>query len=154
MSDNKLRKLPFILGVFLLCIAVVYSACSRPSSSLNADLNPVEYNPRTVLDEIQSYGLSSVGVPLVQEITLPDEFTGPNWGIKADACEAGGYNLNPHAGQTAFLTEYNLTVTYRKEPLNVYILTQGSRVICAYIAVQNSSSIAPGVFAIDLPLTE
>jgi hypothetical protein len=154
MSDNKLRKLPFILGTFLLYIAVICPACVHPSSSVNAVPNQVEYNPQTVLDEMQRFNLTGVGEPLVQSISLPDDFTDLNWGIKASACEAGGYDLSPYAGQTAFLTEYALSETYMNEPLKAYVISQGNQVICAYKAVSNSSSLAPGVFAIDASVEE
>lgn len=133
----------------LLFIGVVYSSCTQPSTGVNSISKHQAYNLQTVLNELEKYVLSVVGEPRVQEIILPNEFTDSNWSIKAAVCEAGGYDLNQYAGRPAFLTAYNLNETYFNEPLNVYVLTEGNQVICAYKAVRGSSSLAPGVFVID-----
>jgi hypothetical protein len=81
------------------------------------------------------------------KFTLPKTLADANWGLKQIICQEGGYDLTPYAGKTIDAYYYPIREKYNGiEPLSLWILNDGQKVICAYKAVRSGSQLTPGIF--------
>lgn len=81
------------------------------------------------------------------KFTLPVTLTDANWGLKQIICQEGGYDLTPYAGKTVNAYSYPIREKYNGiEPLTLWVLNDGQKVICAYKAVRTGSQLTPGIF--------
>ena len=103
------------------------------------------------INVLQGWGRHIAGIPSTNELTLPQQLTDANWGLKRIKCEAGGYDLTPYAGGAVSAVTYGIAETWYGEPLNAWVLIKENTCICAYITVRQESNAAPGVFAINDP---
>lgn len=127
-----------ILVGFLISISIVGcgSSSSTPSSqTVGADI-------------IQKYNFHIEGQPMTVTLTLPQQFTDANWGLKNGMCQQAGYDLTPFAGQDIALIGYNMTEKYSGESLSLIVLAKDQTCICSYVAASN---LIPGIIAINDP---
>lgn len=111
--------------------------------------NPKIESKDEILLELQKLNITVVGNPKQIELQLPITLSDANWGLKKTVCEEGGYNLSAYAGQTVLLTQYLTDEVYgNTEPLNVWIVSSGAKIVCAYKTVAENSTIVPGVFSV------
>jgi len=69
--------------------------------------------------------------------------------LKKIICEQGGYDLSAYAGKKVSLSCFPISEKYQlKEPLNVWVVSSGDKVVCVYKAGSNS---VPGVFPVEKP---
>ncbi len=120
----------------VMALLFFWSACERDSG---------EYNDQVVLGEIERLDLTVTGEAVVADIRLPYVLSGPDWGLKKEICEEGGYDLAYHAGQKLYLTSYSLEETCNGEPLEIKLLSDNSTCVCAY----KTGLMVPGLFAVD-----
>lgn len=100
-------------------------------------------------DIISKYNLKVTGDPTVSRITLPTEFTGPNWGMKEGLCEEAGYSLLQYSGQEISSIKYNISDTYMGLPLDLYVFAKGDVTICGLLSIRDSSQI-PGILGLEV----
>ena len=100
---------------------------------------------------IQQYTLHYTGEPISSTITLPQQLNDANWGLKETTCEQVGYTLLPYAGENITSIKYSIIETYGSEPLYLWVLEQNQTTICAYLTVRESSTLTPGIFALNNP---
>lgn len=101
-----------------------------------------------ILSELDNLNIVTMGQPTQQEIMLPSDLSGANWGLKKTVCEQGGYDLSSFAGKSVLLTSYSIEEKYKNEPLEVWIITSGETIVCVYKAVGENSQLTPGVFPV------
>ncbi len=130
------RIIQVIAIVFFLAIG-----CSGKSSNTQS----------TSSIAIQQYTFHYTGAPTSSTITLPQQLNDANWGLKETACEQAGFSLLPYAGQNTTLIKYSITETYLSEPVYLWVLEQNQTTICGYLSVRESSTLTPGVFALNDP---
>lgn len=146
MKKSSYLILPVVLSFCLLIIGCG-SLSSPPSSH-------VGYSES---DIIHKYNFHIEGEPTITAITLPQQFTGANWGLKEILCQQAGYELTPYAGQSITLIKYSITEKYYHpnipessgEPLYLYILAKDQISIGGYLAVRENSLLTPGGFALN-----
>ena len=81
--------------------------------------------------------------------TLPKQLDDANWGLKATVSRASGFDLGPLAGRLVVLERYAISERYGREPLYLWLVESGDRVVGAYLSVMEGSALAPGVFSLD-----
>ena len=91
---------------------------------------------------ITDLGLTAVGTPQTLDTTLPIPLTDANWGPKSTACQQGGYDLMPLAGQTVCLVGQTVTQACITAPNTAWVLMTGGAVKCVY----ESDSSNPGIY--------
>ena len=97
---------------------------------------------------LASRTLAQCNIPVVgsaneQLIPIPSDLTGPNWGVKADNCQQGGWNLAQCAGQTATFTSFDTGLTNQWGSITAWVVTLGDTVCCVY----ESENSNPGILA-------
>jgi len=102
--------------------------------------------------ELKRLNIEVTGKAKQTEIQLPNELSGPNFGLKKTICEKGGYDLTTCAGKKALFTSFPIKekwdskkpliwgFTY-KEPLNVWVVTCEEKIVCVYKAVRKGSGL-------------
>jgi hypothetical protein len=120
-------------------ISFLIAGCSGNSS------DPQPTNSIT----IQQFTFYYTDDPTSSTITLPQQFNDANWGLKETTCEQAGYSLLSSAGQSITSIKYSITETYGSEPLYLWVLEQNQTTICAYLTVRESSTLTPGIFALN-----
>jgi hypothetical protein len=81
-------------------------------------------------------------------LTLPQQFTDANWGLKQGVCQQAGYDLTQFAGQDIAVIRYNMTEKYSGDSLSLILLAKDQTCICGYVAASN---LIPGIFAVNDP---
>lgn len=139
-------------GFFLIPLVISIFGCGSSSSTPSSQ--------SVGADVIQKYSLQVEGQPTTTSITLPQQFTDANWGLKEELCQQAGYDLAPHAGQNVSLLRYNLTEKYYPavsrnigagEPLYLWVIAKDQTSVCGYLSVREDSGLIPGVFAVNDP---
>lgn len=100
--------------------------------------------------------LQKLGIKITEfykEFTAkPNTFHPAQLAITTEACTKGGYDLSAHLDKTLTFTGYRSDVTYENEPLNVWVVSSDSKIVCIYLSVRESSNMAPGIFSVNNPL--
>ncbi|OGX32254.1 MAG: hypothetical protein A2787_04770 [Omnitrophica WOR_2 bacterium RIFCSPHIGHO2_01_FULL_48_9] len=129
--------------VILPIIAVLSFMASALLASQNEDFIQIA---------LKNLGIDVSGQRKQIEVALPNDLAQTSqWGVHDFACKNGGYDLSAYSGQAVFLTSFPIKQLYGTEPLNVHILSKDNAIICIYVAVQEGSTLTPGVFAINDP---
>lgn len=131
------------VGLFVFCVIMgCGSSSTAPSSqSVGSDI-------------IKQYSFHIEGEPTATSINLPQEFAGPDWGLKENLCQMAGYSLTSYAGQIASLVVYNISEKYYESPeraglpLSLVVLAKEHTTICGYLS---NSGLIPGAFALNDP---
>jgi hypothetical protein len=106
-----------------------------------------------ILSELKRLNIEVTGSAKQIEIQLPTELTGPNWGFKKIICEEAGYDLSAYAGRKVLFTYFPINEKWNlKEPLNVWVISNGEKIICVYKTVREDSNLAPGIFPVENPI--
>jgi hypothetical protein len=131
---RKKKSLRIILAVIIMYFGVVYSFA--------LDIN-------VILSELKRLNIKIMGPAKQIETQLPSELSDANWGLKKIICEQGGYNLSAYAGKKVSLTCFPISERYHFiEPLNVWVVSSGDKIVCVYKTVRENSNIIPGVFPV------
>lgn len=102
-----------------------------------------------ILSELQRLNMVTTGQPTQTEMQLPSDLSGPNWGLKAIVCQEGGYDIPAYAGKAVLLTSYPINQVYDgKEPLQVWVITSGNKIVCVYRSVREGSTLVSGIFSV------
>lgn len=78
------------------------------------------------------------------EMTLPEELTGANWGLKASLCLSGGYDISAYTGATLSYLNYPLKETCHGTPLALWVLLDTTTCVC----VLKEDHSFPGLYAL------
>jgi len=98
---------------------------------------------------LEQCGIGTTGGFHVQQIPVPAELTGPNWGIKDTTCDQSGWDLGRCAGSTATFTSLAATATNAQgDPLTVWVAALGDTVCCVY---GSDDASAPGIYPMSCP---
>jgi len=100
------------------------------------------------ISNLASRTLAQCNIPNVgsfneQLISIPSELTGPNWSVKADNCQQGGWNLAQCAGQTATFTSFDTGMTNQWGPITAWVAAVGDTVCCVYESDNSNPGILP-----------
>jgi len=136
----------FLLAVSLIFIGLLVVGGGIYYSTIKKVQEPVDRD--IILSELKRLDIKIVSQPKQIELQLPLAFTDSNWSLKKAVCEEGEYDLSPYAGKSVLLTSYPILEKYENEPLDVWIVTIGDKIVCVYKAVREDSGLAPGVFPI------
>ena len=117
--------------LFIAC----HSSSSDSSSSVGADI-------------IQKYNFHVEGQPTSTNLTLPQQFTDANWGLKQGVCQQAGYDLTLYAGQDITVIKYAMLEKFSNDPLSLFVLAKDQAVICGYLAASN---LIPGIIVVNDP---
>jgi hypothetical protein len=99
---------------------------------------------RTIAD----LGLTATSTAQTINQTLPAVLaTDPNWGLKASACQQGGYDIAALAGTTVCLFSEDITQSCQGYPAEVWVVMSGDATACVYKTVRPGAPIVPGVYA-------
>jgi len=104
-----------------------------------------------ILDELKALNIEVTGPVAQSEEELPLEFNGPFWGLLNNMCRDSGWDLSTYAGKKVLYSNYTIKDKYGNEPLDVWIISSGDKVICIYKSVREGSSLAPGLFVVHNP---
>jgi hypothetical protein len=145
---KKIFYLIFFAGFFISLLILGCGSHSSPPAS-----QPIGS------DIIKQYNFHIESGPTTTTITLPQEFSGPDWGLKETICEQAGYSLVPYAGQSVTLAQYNVEEKYYLpttpelpgEPLYLWIVAKDQTSICGYLTVREGTNLASGVCALNDP---
>jgi len=145
----KIFYLILLIG-FLISISIFGcgSTSSVPTSSQSVGA-----------DVVQKYSFHVEGQTTTTSITLPQQLTDANWGLKEGLCQQAGYDLTPYAGQSVSLIQFNLTEKYYHpsipgttgEPLYLWVVAKDQTSVCGYLSVRDGSGFIPGVFSVNDP---
>lgn len=124
-----------IIGFF---ISIAIFGCGSSSSAPSSQ--PVG------ADIIQKYNFHTEGQPVSTSLTLPQQFTDANWGLKESTCQQAGYDLTPFAGQNITALKYDITEKYSGDSLSLIVLAKDQNCICGYVAASN---LIPGIIAVN-----
>jgi len=126
-----------ILVVIIIFFAVVYLF------ALDIDV---------ILSELKRLNIKVTSPAKQIEVQLPTELSDANWGLKKIICEQGGYDLYAYAGKKVSLTCFPISERYHFiEPLKVWVVSSGDKIICVYKTVNENSNMVPGVFPVENP---
>jgi len=105
-----------------------------------------------ILSELKRLNIKITGPAKKIETELPTALSDANWGLKKTICEEGGYNLSDYAGEKVSLTCFPISERYNIiEPLNVWVVSSGDKIVCVYKKVREHSNMIPGVFPVKNP---
>lgn len=102
--------------------------------------------------EMARLGVLSTGPATVTTITLPLQLGDAEYGPKALACQAGGYDLNSAGGAEVLFTGTDISQRCQGQPAMIWVVTRGDSVVCAYKSVRRDSMMAPGIWAVNDPV--
>ncbi len=117
---------------------------SVPAATLKTTLDTA------ILSELQKLNIQAAGPATSLTISVPSDLSGPNWGMKKAVCQDGGYNLSTHAGKPLLFTSYpiNEVGPGNSGPLNVWIISDQNQIVCVYKAVNQNSTLTPGIYSV------
>lgn len=139
MKILKKILVPFIMGVAVWTVI----SCDKNLSGVND----------VVVAEFDRLGVQPTNSSEIKSITLPEN-------LHEDAhdefitriCDQGGYDLNPYAGQTLTLTNVNIKGRCDdRYSIRVFVLSTDETIACAYFAIREGSSAAPGLWPVNSP---
>jgi len=93
-----------------------------------------------ILAELNRLKIKVIGSIQPQDSEFPAEFNGPYWGLLANVCKQGGYNLDAYAGKKAKIV--NLPVNNPARTLNVVAFSCDEKIVCVYFV---DSTTVPGM---------
>ncbi len=139
-----------ILSVFFF-VSIPSLGCGSTSSDSSSQPAGAEI--------IQKYDLQVESQLTVTTLTLPQQFTDANWGLKEQLCQQAGYDLMPYAGQDVSLVKYSVTEKFYHPsnpeigalPLYLWVVAKDQTSVCGYFSVREGSNFVPGVFALNDP---
>ena len=100
------------------------------------------------LRTIADLGLTVTSTPQTITQTLPAVLaTDANWGLKASACQQGGYDITALAGSTVCLLSEDITQLCQGYPAEVWLVMSGDTTACVYKTVRPGAPIVPGVYS-------
>ena len=103
-----------------------------------------------VAAELERLGVEPTADAEVHEETLPEDLGAePQWGVVEGACEEGGYDLEPFAGQTVTLTGVEIAGSCQDAPIRAWVISQGEVIACAYLSIREGGTMTPGVWPVD-----
>jgi hypothetical protein len=94
---------------------------------------------------LASIGLTTTGIVQDTEVTLPAALTDANWSLKSSACQQGGYDITPLAGQTLCLLGEGIVQRCTDYGDTAWVLMSGGTVRCIY---ETSKVGLPGVYPV------
>ena len=112
-------------------------------------------------EDLQKLGINTTD--FYKEYTVnPNTFDPDQLALYPQVCRKGEYDLSSYLDQNLTFTGYRTDVVYqiargmenevvKEEPLNVWVISSDSKIVCIYLSVREDSTIAPGVFAVDDP---
>ena len=118
-------------------------------------MNRANTSPRTIaslphpvssLGKCWALGLTATGEPRTLTTTLPASLTDANWGLKAEMCEAGGYDLSVAAGGTVCLVIQGISQKCDGYAASAAVVMKDDAVVCVYKALFGGG-IVPGVYS-------
>ena len=150
MNDKFiLISVVILIIVFCAVFYFLYKQRFLPANTQNKATNYIIENQNEIMSELKKLNITATGKPEQMELQLPEILSDDNWGVKKIACEEGGYNLSVYAGKTILLTKYSTNEIYdNAEPLDVWVVSSGEKVVCVYKTVVKNSNMAPGVFSV------
>lgn len=110
---------------------------------------------------LEKLGIKTAG--FYKEYTAkPSTFDPDQLALYPEVCRKGGYDLSSYLGQNLTFTGYRTDVVYqftrgmenevvREEPLNAWVVSSDSEIICVYLSVREDSTLAPGIFSVNDP---
>lgn len=129
-----------IIGILMVGTLLITLICGCGSSNSS--------NTQSVgADIIQKYNFKTIGQPTTTAITLPQQFTDANWGLKQMTCQQAGYDLTPFAGQDITAVQYNIAETYFGASLTLIVLAKDPTSICGYVV----DGSVPGIHPVNDP---
>ncbi|WP_162604968.1 DUF4830 domain-containing protein [Geomonas terrae] len=139
-------KMSGVVSMFLVAIVLFVPSYSFSSGS-----------PTVGLDIIQKYKLHIHGTSNTQEVLLPQELSGPDWGLKQSVLRRAGFDLSPYAGQRVLLIRYDLVEKYyqvsnlgtESYDLSLWIIAKGHKALGAFVSCRWPDGLIPGVFAVN-----
>lgn len=111
---------------------------------------------------LQKLGIGTTG--FYKEYTAnPATFDPDQLTLYPEVCRKGGYDLSSYLDQNLTFTGYRTDVIYqvtrgkenevvKEEPLNVWVVSSDSKIVCIYLSVREDSTMAPGIFSVNDPL--
>jgi len=95
-------------------------------------------------------------------IAEPNTFDPDQLALYPEVCRKGAYNLSSYLDQNLTFTGYRTDVVYqftqgmenevvKEEPLNVWVISSDSKIVCIYLSVREDSTMAPGIFSVNDP---
>jgi hypothetical protein len=98
---------------------------------------------------IAGLGLTTVGSAQTLNATLSATLTDDNWGLKATACQQGGYDITALAGQTICLVQQGISRVCAGAPDTAWVLMSTGAVKCVY---ESATTGVPGIYPVNLSL--
>jgi hypothetical protein len=121
----------------------------RQRQEAESHQTPQTENQEVILAELQRLDIEVKDRWEQREITIPSDPSDANWGLKREICEEGGYNSTVYAGKSLLFTSYLTNEIWNdKESLLVWVISDGSKVVCVYKSVLPGSNLAPGIFSV------
>jgi hypothetical protein len=99
-----------------------------------------------VLQELKKLNIEVAGPAEQTEEQLPAEFSGPYWGLLKNICRDSGWDLAAYAGKKVLSTCFPIKEKYGDDPLNVWVISSGEKIVCVYKTVRD---LAPGIFPVE-----
>jgi hypothetical protein len=100
---------------------------------------------------VQARGMTITATVQTYEFTLPSQLTDPDWSVKAQACQEGGYNLSGFAGGNLCGVYQWVTRLCGGQPTGAWVLMRDGTVACVYVTFQPGYGAPPGVLSVTDP---
>lgn len=119
-------------------VCCAYEAFNQPGG-----FTPAVCGPKSLARQTMTRCTIPVaGEAVIQNLDVPTDLTGPNWGQKATACQQGGWDLSLCAGATATFTTFPTgTSSSGGNPRAAWVVTTGSQVCCVYETDQTNGGV-------------
>src|SRR5665213_475757 len=99
------------------------------------------------LRAIAALGLTATSTAQTLSQTLPAVLaTDPDWGLKAAACQQGGYDITALAGSSVCLLLEEITQSCQGYPAEVWVIMNDGVTACVYKTLGPGALIVPGVY--------
>lgn len=115
------------------------------------NLKPILDTKSIGTEIIRKYNLHVEGETNRQDIIMPKNLSGPNWGLKQHVLKRAGYDLLPYVGKPVSLTRYNLVEKYGDARLSLWVISSGNKAIGGFITIRDINGPIPGVFSVNDP---
>lgn len=102
-----------------------------------------------ISQELEKMNIEVVGLGEQTDAELPNEFSGPYWGLLRNICRDSGWDLSAYAGKKVLMSLFPIKETYGDELLNVRVISYGDEIIAVYKTVRDGSRLAPGIFPVE-----
>ncbi|MCU0652260.1 MAG: DUF4830 domain-containing protein [Candidatus Omnitrophica bacterium] len=102
-----------------------------------------------ILEKLKKLNIEVAGPAEQREEQLPEEFTGPYWGLLSNICRDSGWDLAAYAGKKVLSTSFPIQEKFGDDSLNVWVIDSGRRTACVYKTVREGSELVPGIFPVE-----